>query len=665
MEDDHDPPPPPGERSILTKRLLGVAFSRKGKVVAALLTVLLAGATEAAPIFLANVFVDDILLSSRGKEARIADTPAGRSIAWREADGTPKGVRIDPATDAVRPLPAAEAETAAPGTTDSNFSRMAVSAVRRISGTETARTSSLLIFLVVAILLTSLLAAVATYGHHFLSRSLATNVVAELRILMLERLLKAPVPYFARRKLGDLQSRLTNDVTLTQHTVELFVSDMLLQPAIILFGVGSMLYVNWRLSLAAFIFLPMVVVPVLQLGRTVQKRAKRALESLGDATESANQALSGVRTIKAFAAEERETADFRLKNEDWRTRTLRIVRARAFGRGVMDVSYGIVLSITLGMGGWLVIDGRWNVRPGDFFAFVVALGVILQPLKRVVGAFHTWSEVLAGARRIFEVIDTPSERPDAASAKQLGPVRQGVRFEHVSFSYPDAPDQPVLQDVSFEIPAGKSAALVGASGAGKSTIADLLLRFHDPVGGRILIDGTPLADAARKSLLAQIAVVSQQPFVFNRSLEENIRYGRPDASPEDVRAAAQAALVEEFLPALPDGYRTVLGDRGASLSGGQLQRITIARALLKNASVLILDEATSNLDARSEALVQEALFNLVQGRTALIIAHRLSTIERADEILVLDGGRIVERGSHDQLLALGGAYARLRSALGS
>jgi ATP-binding cassette, subfamily B, bacterial MsbA len=479
---------------------------------------------------------------------------------------------------------------------------------------------------------------------------------------MMDRLLRAPLGYFARRKIGDLHSRFTHDAALTQHTVDVFISEALLQPFIVVCGVGMAAWINWRLALAGFVVLPLVVVPVLTLGRKVQKQARRAMEAMGETTEAAAQTLSGMRIVKTFAAEAREAARFRQINEDWRARSLKAVRARALGRGVMDVAYGVILAAVLSFGGLMIAADDLRVRPGDFVAFLVALAVVLQPLKRIVHAFHTWSEALAAAQRLFEIVDLPPDSPDASGAATLGPVRKSVRFDHVSFRYPDAADLPVLDDVDFEIPAGKTVALVGASGAGKSTIADLLLRFYEPTAGRISVDGTPLDAATRASLLDQIAVVSQQPFLFNVSVFENIRYGRPDASPEEVLKAAEAALVTEFLPKLPQGLDTIVGDRGASLSGGQLQRITIARALLKDASILILDEATSNLDPRAEALVQKALFNLVDGRTALVIAHRFSTVERADEILVLERGRIVERGRHEDLLAKKGAYFRLREA---
>jgi subfamily B ATP-binding cassette protein MsbA len=405
-----------------------------------------------------------------------------------------------------------------------------------------------------------------------------------------------------------------------------------------------------------------VVVSVVRLGRKVTQRTRRMLESVSDSTEAVSQALAGIRIIKAFGMEEQQASEYRALNEQYRKRNLKIVETKAKGRAVVEITYGIVLAIALGGGGWLVMNGHWDVEAGDFIAFLVALATMFRPLKRLTVAYHHWNESVAGARRLFEIVDMPPEVVDRAGAGALGPITQGVRFENVSFAYPDVSDQRVLENVSFFVPAGRTVALVGHSGAGKSTVADLLLRFYEPVRGRITIDGQPLPEVTRESLLAQVAVVSQQPFVFNASIAKNIRCARPSATDAELLAAARAAHVDEFASKLPDGYATVVGDRGASLSGGQLQRITIARAILKDASLLILDEATSNLDSVSETFEQEALSALSRGRTVLVIAHRLSTIEHADTIFVMERGRMIESGTHAELLAQRGAYWRLYNA---
>jgi ATP-binding cassette subfamily B protein len=280
-------------------------------------------------------------------------------------------------------------------------------------------------------------------------------------------------------------------------------------------------------------------------------------------------------------------------------------------------------------------------------------------VKRIGDAWQTWNQALAGAERLFEIIDAPVDPALSGSTASIGPLTRGVALRDVRFAYPGAPDETVLRGVSIEIPAGKTVAIVGSSGAGKSTIVQLLMRLYDPTAGDVFWDDVPLRAISRRVLLPRIAVVAQQPFLFNDTVEANIRVGRPDATNDEVREAARQARVDEFIPRLADGWNTQVGNRGAAISGGQAQRITIARAILRNASLLLLDEATSNLDPESEALVQEALSNAQKGRTTVVIAHRLSTVERADKIVVLDRGLVVEEGSHAELLARGGVYARM------
>jgi ATP-binding cassette, subfamily B, bacterial MsbA len=651
----------PLPRAELTRRVLGYVLRHRVAVACAFGAMILAGLTETAPIFLAKVFVTDILLPTPGVMTGDLDKTKGTDLLIETESGpvlfnrskTDAEAFVQASDEAARKVERKPRVSWAQGT--------ARKMIRVFPEGLDAKTA-ILVLVVGLILVTSLLAALATYANEYLAKALATNVVVDVRTEMMRKLLRLPLGYFTRRKLGDIQSRFSTDAQQTHLCVNLFVSEVLLQPIVIASGITAAFVINWRLAIAALFFCPLVVIPVIRLGRKVTHRSKKALESVSDSTEAVSQALSGIRIIKAFGMEGEQASDYRALNEEYRKRSLRITHTKAKGRAIVEITYGVVLSIALGFGGWLVMHDAWEVEAGDFVAFLVALVTLFRPLKRLTVAYHHWNESLAGAKRLFEIIDTPSESVDRAGAHVLGPIRDSVRFEDVSFAYPDVADQRVLDRVTFTIPAGTTVALVGPSGAGKSTIADLLLRFYEPVRGRITIDGHELSDFTRESLLAQIAVVSQQPFLFNTTVAENIRCARPAASREQIVAAAKAAHVDEFASKLTDGYDTVVGERGASLSGGQLQRITIARAILKNASLLILDEATSNLDTVSEGLVQEALANLSRGRTALVIAHRLSTIEHADLILVMERGRMIESGTHQELLARKGAYFKLYSS---
>jgi subfamily B ATP-binding cassette protein MsbA len=650
----------PGERGHLTARLLGYVLRHKLAALCAIGAMILAGVTETVPIFLAKVFVEDVLLTTPGVKVGDLDRARGTDVLLETAKGPVLFNRSkDDPDQFVQAAP--EAAQKVERRPRGSWARSAANRVVRVFPDWLDARSALLGVVVILIVLTALFGALAIYANEYLAKALATHVIVDLRTQMMGRVLRLPIGYFTRRKLGDIQSRFSNDAQTTHLCVNLFISEILLQPFVVVSGIAAAFVINWRLALAALFFCPLLVLPVTRIGRQVTQRTRRMLESASETTEAVSQALSGIRIIKAFGMEEQQARDYRELNELYRKRNLKIVRAKAKGRAIVEITYGLVLAIALGGGGWLVMNGHWEVEAGDFVAFLVALATLFRPIKRLTSAYHHWNESLAGAKRLFEVIDTPAETGDREGAKVLGPIREGVRFEDVSFAYPDVADQRVLENVSFTIPAGRSVALVGQSGAGKSTIADLLLRFYEPVKGRITIDGHPLSEVTRKSLLDQVAVVSQQPFLFNTTIAENIRCARPDASQQEVLAAAKAAHVDEFAAALPDGYGTLVGDRGASLSGGQLQRITIARAILKNASLLVLDEATSSLDTVSQTLVQEALATLSKDKTALVIAHRLSTIEHADLILVMERGRMIESGTHQDLMALRGAYWALYS----
>ncbi len=599
----------------LTFRLLRRVKKHRGMLIATLLTMIIAAVAETAPIALAKVCVGVIFDAGTGDPSEIqrwfSDT--GMIIAgWL-------GIELS------QPRLAA------------------------------------LALIVVSVVILGLVTALATYTNTFFGRYLGALIVADLRCSLMRKILDLPVAFYTRRKMGDLVSRFSTDVQITYTAVNVFLMILVLQPIILVFALTAAFVLNWRLALTATVILPLLIWPVAWIGKKVRKRSRRSLTSLGESMESVNQALSGLRVIKAFRAEDIEDERYRDVNRRWLRRQAALIRAKASGRGLMDAVYGLTLASALGLGGYLVIVGKWDLDSETFAAFFVALATVYRPLKRLAKAYNDWQESMAAAGRVFDVLDSDAEVPDREDATDIGVIEKGIEFRDVCFAYRDDDEPPsqVLRNLSFRIPAGQTVALVGPSGAGKSTVADLIFRFHRQDSGEILVDGQSIDGIRREALLSQMAVVSQRPFLFNTTVGENIAYGRRDATPEEVIDAAKAAHIHDLIESLPDRYDTVVGERGASLSGGQLQRVTIARAILRDASFLLLDEATSSLDTESERSVQTALQNLLKGRTALVIAHRLSTIEDADHILVIDGGQIVEEGTHEALLKGAGMYASL------
>lgn len=612
----------PRPRSLsLTFRLLNRVRRHRVILVAAVVSMIVAALAETAPIALAKGAVGVVFVQDGGQEPSVlTDWFTDAGVWWAEVFGM-----------------------------DQDDPRLAA-----------------LGFIVVMVLIVGLVSAVATYASTFFGRYMAALVVKDLRCALMRRILAMQVKWFTRRKVGDLLSRFATDVEHTYLGVHTFLTVLILQPLILLFATTAAFVLNWRLALASTIILPLLGVPLLMIGRRVRRHSRRSLVSLGEAAQTVNQALSGLKVIKAFGAEDYEEKRYEEVNEKWLQRQLALTRAKASSRGLMDLVYGLSLGVALAIGGYLVITGEWGLDAEEFGAFLVALATMYRPMRRLTKAYNGWQGSMAAAERVFAVLDARDEDEEPTGHIAAGPITKGIVFEGVSFSYRDdgEPEKRVLSDISFEIPAGKTVALVGPSGAGKSTIADLIFRFRQPDEGRVLVDDVPIEDLRLDTLLDQIAIVSQRPFVFNASIRENIAYSKPDAASEEIEAAARAAQIHDLIMSLPDGYDSFVGEQGAALSGGQLQRVTIARAILKDASFLLLDEATSSLDAESERAVQIALKNLLRGKTTLVIAHRLSTIVDTDLILVVENGRIVEQGTHSDLLDNDGTYARLYRAHG-
>ncbi|HTR96976.1 MAG TPA: ABC transporter ATP-binding protein, partial [Candidatus Acidoferrales bacterium] len=368
------------------------------------------------------------------------------------------------------------------------------------------------------------------------------------------------------------------------------------------------------------------------------------------------QILSGIKVIKAFGAEAAEEKAFGRENQRLFRRSMKVVKNRVWSRSSVEGVSNVAGMLVLGLGAGLALRGSWGLTAGSLTAFITVMITAQRTTRDLTKAWTQLQDALPSAERYFELLDRPSERSDPPDAVRIDGLRRGIRIDKVGFSYGR---EPVLRDVSLDVRAGEVVALVGRTGVGKTTLADLLLRFYEPDSGSIELDGVDLRRIARDSLLAQVAVVTQEPFLFDGSIRDNIRYGRPGASDAEIEAAARAAHVDEFVTALPDGYDTEVGESGARLSGGQRQRVTIARALLKNPALLIFDEATSSLDAKSERLVQDAIDKLLTDRTVIVIAHRLSTIRHADKIVVLENGTVSQLGTHDELLATPGLYREL------
>jgi len=518
------------------------------------------------------------------------------------------------------------------------------------------RNRELLLILPLVLLGVTVLKASFSYGQSYLMGYVGQWLIADVRQQLFIQIIRLPIRFHDANSSGRLMARVISDVNEMANAIPSVLKDMFQQGLTFLALISVAFYQNWKLATVVLVVLPLSAYVLFRVGKRIRTLSNRGQESIGSMASVLKEAFSGIKIVKAYGQEEKEFERFSLMNKAIRRVKVKSAQASAFSSPMLEIIGVCGVSFIIWYGGGLVIAGE--MKSGEFFSFLTALFMAYGPVRKMSGANAAIQRALAGGQRVFSVLDLESELSKDEGKKSLPTIQRQLEFSNVSFTYEGA-EEPSLTTINLTVRVGEVVALVGASGSGKTTLVSLVPRFYRPSDGKVMIDGVDIRLVDRSSLRRQIGIVSQETVLFDDLIRNNIAYGRPDATEEQIIEAARAAYAWEFIERLPEGLDTFVGENGLRLSGGQRQRLAIARAILRDPPILILDEATSALDSESEQLVQQALANLMKARTTLVIAHRLSTVQHADRLVVMQRGRIEEIGTHDELLRKGGLYTRL------
>ena len=514
----------------------------------------------------------------------------------------------------------------------------------------------ILLFIPFAILVIYLIKGICNYYQAYLMRYVGSRVIMDIRNDLYSHTASMPMQFYAHNSTGRLISRILNDVGTINNAVSNSIKDIIQNVITVIALIGVVFYQDWRLAALSCIVLPFAYYPLIKLGGKLRRVSRKGQEEISGLTSILHETFTGISVVKAFGMEDREIGKFKDKNNALFKVIMKGVKLSEITTPLMEFIGAIGVSLIIWYGGYHVVNGV--TTPGTFFSFLTALIMMYSPLRALTRVNIAIQQSIAAAERIFAILDLDTERVIDKGTAELKGIHKKIELRNVSFKYAGS-TKYALSDINFEVPHGRTVAIVGGSGGGKTTIGNMLLRFYEPASGEICIDGTDIRNFTLRSLRSQIGIVGQDVVLFNDTALNNITYGKKDVGMDEVIKAAEKAYAHDFIMRMPEGYNTIIGERGSKISGGEKQRIAVARAILKNPPILILDEATSALDTESEHIIQMALNNLMQGRTTFVIAHRLSTIKKADIIIAIDNGRVVEMGCHEDLLKKEGLYKRL------